>query len=300
MESALKIQPTLGLGLESPQSTVAQPFLRWAGGKRRVMPMLMANMPKDFNGLKTRVFEPFLGGGAFSFALSNSNSKFFTPGKNLIINDVNRDLVLAYLALRDNPDALITQLKKITRTKSKSEFERVKYSNPKDDLSRAARFIYLNRTCFNGLWRVNSKGEFNVPWGNLQDPLIYSEENFFACSKSLQRATITNLDFASALQRVSPNDFVYLDPPYIPLTNSSSFSKYAKNDFGIMQHFALAGVIRRLVDVGAKVMLSNSDTKLTQEIYGSVLKIKRIKVQRSISAKASSRVAVGEIIATNF
>jgi DNA adenine methylase len=277
-----------------------QPFLRWAGGKRRVLPLILAKMPHDFSSGSTRVFEPFLGGGAFSFAILNANSQFWTKSKHLFLNDINQDLILSYLAIRDFPEQLMITLSKLAKNKSREEFELVKSSNPKTLVARAARFIYLNRTCFNGLWRVNSQGEFNVPWGKLSNPLIYSRENIVACSSKLQGATITNLDFVTALETADSGDFVYLDPPYIPLNASSSFSKYSKNDFGVIHHFALAGVIKGLTKKGVRVMLSNSDTRLTKEIYGSVVKIEKIKVQRSISANSKSRVQVGEIIATNY
>lgn len=246
------------------------------------------------------MFEPFVGGGAFSFSISNFGSPFHTPGKCLHINDINEDLILAYKIIRDDPKELMRALLSITKDKSKAEFERIKKSNPKLHVSRASRFIYLNRTCFNGLWRVNSKGEFNVPWGKLNNPTIFNKENIIACSHALQGASITNLDFSSALEVPKKGDFVYIDPPYIAMSNSSSFSRYAKSDFGLVQHFALAGAIRGLSQKGVNVMLSNSDTKLTRDIYGEVLNIQKIQVQRSISAKAQSRVSVGEVIATNY
>lgn len=281
-------------------STEPRPFLRWAGGKRRVLPHLLEKMPLDFAPGKTRVFEPFVGGGAFAFSLGIEGSKHYTPGKNLFINDVNEDLVCAYVAIRDNPKKLIEKLEEIVKTKSKAEFERIKKSSPKSSIERAARFIYLNRTCFNGLWRVNSRGEFNVPWGKLKNPLIFDEQNILNCHVRLRDATITNLDFSLALKTCKEGDFVYLDPPYIPLTPSSSFSKYAKGDFGLGNHLALAETIEKLTLRGVRVLLSNSDTKTTREIYGDVMNFQKIQVQRSISANSSSRISVGEIIGTNY
>jgi DNA adenine methylase len=288
------------LSLDDSVSLLPQPFLRWAGGKRRVLPIIRTKLPREFIKGKTRVFEPFVGGGAFAFSLYDKMSPFFTPGRNLYINDVNPDLVLCYSTIRDCPDDLMKALKSITKTKSKAEFEKIKSSRPDKSVEKAARFIYLNRTCFNGLWRVNSKGDFNVPWGKLKDPKIFDESNILLVHDRLQGASITNLDFSAAMEECNKGDFVYLDPPYLPLSASSSFSKYAKSDFGLVQHFALAGAIRALTKRGVMVMLSNSDTKLTREIYGDILAIERIKVQRSISANAASRVQVGEIIATNY
>ncbi len=277
-----------------------KPFLRWAGGKRRVVDRLHANMPLDFSSGKTRVFEPFLGGGAFAFSLGNEFSNFFTPGSLLHLNDVNDDLICTYVEIRDNLEGLIGHLKKITKDKSQAEFEAIKKSRPKTNTGRAARFIYLNRTCFNGLWRVNSKGEFNVPWGKLKDPLIIDSSNLKLCSKRLKGSTITNHDFVFALAKCKKGDFVYLDPPYIPLNSSSSFSKYAKGDFSIQDHEKLSEVIADLSRRGVKVLLSNSDTKLTRQIYGDVVDFKAITVQRSISANSTSRVKVKEILGANY
>ena len=277
-----------------------KPFLRWAGGKRRVIPYIFQNLPRDFNSGKTRVYEPFLGGGAFIFSLFNPTSPFFTPGKNLVISDINQDLITAYIAVRDRPDELIKKVDQFAKKKTKKEFEDMRSLRPRNDLEAAARFIYLNKTCFNGLWRVNSKGEFNVPWGKLKDPQIIDITNIRECHRRLRNSTIMKQDFASSLESCRRGDFVYLDPPYLPLNSSSNFSKYSKEDFGLVQHAALAGAINALTKKGVKVLLSNSDTPLTREIYASVLKIKSIHVQRSISAKSESRVQVKEIIGTNY
>ena len=273
-----------------------RPFLRWAGGKRKLLPTLLSLIPEDFSTSENRVYEPFLGGGAFSIALGASG----VSGKLLYLNDMNQDLVMAYKAIRDEPDVLMKKLSKMATNLDALEYDAVRAARPKDDLSKAARFIYLNRTCFNGLWRVNSSGDFNVPFGKLDTPTIFDPLNISALSELLHRSTITNIGFAGAVESARPKDLVYMDPPYMPLTQTASFSAYARDGFGILDHYALAGVIRGLTIRGVKVILSNSDTPETREIFGSVLDLHMISVARSISANASSRGNVGELIGINY
>jgi len=272
-----------------------RPFLRWAGGKRKLLPTLLSLVPEDHSP-KARVYEPFLGGGAFSIAMASQG----IPGRSLYLNDSNPDLVLAYQAIRDEPRKLMTRLDKISQHLNQDEYLAVRAARPKDSIERAARFIYLNRTCFNGLWRVNSSGEFNVPFGKLDNPLIYDADNFLALHQVLQKATVTSVGFANAVESARPGDLVYLDPPYLPLTTTASFSAYARDGFGLLDHYALAGVIAGLSDRGVKVILSNSDTPATRKIFGEVLDLHTISVARSISAKASSRGNVGELIGVNY
>jgi DNA adenine methylase len=176
----------------------------------------------------------------------------------------------------------------------------VRASHPVRKIDIAARFIYLNKTCFNGLWRVNSKGEFNVPWGKLQNPTIFDESILIANSKRLQGAKIAKREFLRQLENAKNGDLVYLDPPYIPLSSSSSFSKYSKLDFDISNHEQLASCIDSLTKKGVFVILSNSDTSETRKIFGGSMNLYQISVGRSISAKSESRKRVNEIIATNY
>jgi DNA adenine methylase len=164
----------------------------------------------------------------------------------------------------------------------------------------AARFIYLNKTCFNGLWRVNNSGKFNVPWGQLKNPKIFDEAVLKSNSKRLRAAKISNKDFQSHLTRAESGDLVYFDPPYIPISASSNFSKYSRLDFGIEDHKRLANEIKDLKNRGIFVVLSNSDTPETRRIFGKVLHLYQIKVTRSISANSSSRLKVNEIIGTSY
>ena len=277
-----------------------KPFLRWAGGKRKLTNLLIDAIPTKFDPTKNRFFEPFVGGGALMFALGNPQADLFVKGKNLFINDMNPDLIATYKIIRDDVEELLAELSEMGSDLSKNQFEKIRAMESKDDVEKAARFIYLNKTCFNGLWRVNSSGHFNVPWGKLKNPLIYNENNLRAVSRRLQGAKITNTDFNAALERVRAGDFVYLDPPYIPISASASFSQYAKANFNESNHRDLAETIKILKRKKAFIILSNSDTPLTREIFGPVLKLRQISMQRSISAAAGSRKPVNEILGTNF
>jgi DNA adenine methylase len=282
------------------QTIKPQPFLRWAGGKRKLVETLVKSFPISFVKSTGNFYEPFVGGGALMLNLGDTNSKYYIPGSRLIINDSNPDLIAAYQVIQDIPEKLINVLIKISQDKTKNEFLRIRAEKPKNEIMRAARFIYLNKTCFNGLWRVNSKGQFNVPWGKLKNPRIFDEENIMAVSARLKDATITCCSYQTALEKSSKGDLVYLDPPYIPLSSSASFSKYAKEDFGILDQYALSGVIDGLTSKGVQVILSNSDTSLTRKIFGNSLSLHQISVARTISANASSRKPVNEVIGVNF
>lgn len=281
-------------------SVSPQPFLRWAGGKRKLVDSLIRSFPGAFANSKNDFYEPFVGGGALMLALGDKSLPVFVPGNRLKINDSNPDLIATYITIRDDVQALINKLEILSRDVSKKAFLRVRADQPRNYVSKAARFIYLNKTCFNGLWRVNNKGEFNVPWGKLKNPKIIDCENLWAVHTRLQGARISTGPYQSALESAKKSDLVYLDPPYIPLSTSSSFSKYAKEDFGILDQYALAGVIDGLTARGVHVILSNSDTPLTRKIFGDSLALHQIAVQRTISAKASSRKPVYEVIGTNF
>ena len=281
-------------------SVIPAPFLRWAGGKRRLLQTIIPSLPTGFDPTKNKIYEPFVGGGAVMFGLGDKGSSLYVPGKRLVINDVNPDLMATYKTIRDDVEGLIVELTKMAQSVSQTSFEKVKKSSPSTELEQAARFIYLNKTCFNGLWRVNSKGEFNVPYGHVKNPVVCNSDLLRACSARLAGAQIRLGSYFSALNDAKAGDFVYLDPPYLPLSPSSSFSKYAKDDFLQLDHYALAGVIRGLSERGAYVMLSNSDAPLTRQIFGGLLELRGLDVTRSISAGAASRMKVGEVLGTNY
>ena len=270
------------------------PFLRWAGGKRQLLPTLLGSLPKDL--ADGRFYEPFIGGGALMFALAET-----VPGSKIVINDANEDLIAAYTAVRDTPEQLLAELLKLSKDTSSDKYYEVRDKLvPANDLEKAARFIYLNKTCFNGLWRVNSKGKFNVPYGKLAKPTIIDEALLKENSARLRGAIIRCGSYTAAVSDAQSGDVVYFDPPYIPLNSTSSFSKYAKEDFGDLDQWALGGVIKGLVERGVRVMLSNSDTELSRKIFGGTLELRQVSATRSISAAADSREKVMEILGFSY
>ncbi len=277
-----------------------QPFLRWAGGKRKLAGFIANSFPTKLDYSSAHYYEPFLGGGALAFYIGQKESPFYIPGSRIHLSDTNPDLISAYQVLRDEPVTLMKHLTKLGRQTDREAFEKVRASRPKSKIEIAARFIYLNKTCFNGLWRVNSKGEFNVPWGKLQNPRIFDESILITNSNRLRGAKIAKRDFLSQLEPAQKGDLVYLDPPYIPLSSSSSFSKYSKLDFDISNHEELATCIKSLTKRGVFVVLSNSDTSDTRRIFGESMNLYQISVGRSISASSESRKRVNEVIATNY
>lgn len=276
------------------------PFLKWAGGKRRIASLLIETFPEEFDPKKNKFFEPFIGGGALMFALGNPEADYFVPGANVFINDMNPELVVTYQVIRDQVGPLIKELKELSLNINADFYYEMRGYVPKSKVQRAARFIYLNKTCFNGLWRVNSKGEFNVPFGKAKNPSLFVEENLRACSRRLQGATITNLSFEKAVAKAKRGDLVYFDPPYIPLTASASFAAYAKEGFNQPEHELLSATIEKLSDRGVFVLLSNSDTPLTRKIFRGNLTLRKLLMSRTISSSGSTRKPVYEILGMNY
>lgn len=276
------------------------PFVKWAGGKRKLAPLLIETFPEDFDPEKHRYFEPFIGGGALMFALGNPESAMNIPGKNLFINDLNPELTNTYEVIRDNVSALIKELELLSKRINEKTFYEIRATVPRGKVARAARFIYLNKTCFNGLWRVNSKGEFNVPFGKSKNPALFVEENLRACSKRLKDCTITNTSFEKAVAKARKGDLVYFDPPYIPLSASASFAAYAKEGFNLSHQELLAKTIENLSTKGVYVLLSNSDTPMTRKIFRRTLTLRKVLMSRSISSSGSTRKPVFEVLGMNY
>ena len=282
-----------------------KPLLKWAGGKRRLLQTLFEVFPANLDLNRNNYFEPFVGGGAVLFGLANHLSAeeiglLSKKQKSIIVSDTNEELINFYKVVRDSPGDLSNKIRDLAKKTDRDDFYSVRASSPKTKVGRAARLLYLNRLCFNGLYRVNSKGEFNVPWGKLQNPRIFDEAILLANSKRLSGAKIAKRDFLNQLELAKKGDLVYLDPPYIPLSSSSSFSKYSKLDFDLSNHEQLANCINSLTKRGVFVVLSNSDTSDTRRIFGESMNLYQISVGRSISAKSESRKRVNEIIATNY
>ena len=266
------------------------PLVKWVGGKRQLMFELLKNMPKSFN----RYFEPFIGGGALFFELQPDNA---------YISDMNEELINLYQVVKNNVYALINDLNK--HEVSKEYFLKIRnldrtseYENL-SDVEKASRFIYLNRTCFNGLYRVNSQGQFNVPFGNYKNPRIIDADNLLNCSDLLRKTEIKCADFSEILNKVQKGDFVYFDPPYVPLNETSSFTSYTKDGFDIDMQFKLRDVCDELDSIGVKFMLSNSDTKLVNELYANY-EIKKVFASRAINANADGRGKITEVLVRNY
>ena len=270
-----------------------RPFLKWAGGKRQLLPDLRQAL--DAAGDFGNYHEPFLGGGALFFAMAQESF----PGRRYLLSDINQNLVDAYEGVRDHVEEVIGLLKGHDDRHGKKYFYEVRSRVPDDVAGKAARIIYLNRTCFNGLYRENSKGEFNVPFGKHKNPLICDETNLRAVSKTLRLAKISAKPFDQITGDVQPGDLVYFDPPYAPISQTSDFTAYAKDGFGSKEHLKLAELATNLAGSGVKVVLSNSLTTFTRNLYDRFY-IHEVSVQRIIGSFAERRGEITEILATSF
>ena len=275
------------------------PFLRWAGGKRKLAELLTDSFPDSFWTSGAKFFEPFVGGGAIMLHLGNSESNKFIPGERLHINDMNPDLICTYEIIQNDVESLIQSLESLSKDLTKEKYLEIRSQHNLTGVARAARFIYLNKTGFNGLWRVNGRGEYNVPWGQLKNPTIFEPSVLREVASRLQKTSISHSDYKEMVGLTKSGDTVYFDPPYIPLSSSSSFSKYAKADFGLKEQRELAETISTLNSKSVNVILSNSDTPITREIFGKSLNLYQIDASRAIAAKASSRGTVKEIVGTS-
>lgn len=266
--------------------TVAAPIVKWAGGKGQLLGALIPRLPTRFQ----RYYEPFAGGAALFFALG--------PRK-AVLCDTNAELVNLYTVVRDELPRLVRSLRHYRYDKDKFYEVRAQRPEQLDEIQRAARFIYLNRTCFNGLYRVNRRGEFNVPFGRYTNPRICDVPRLQAASRVLQEAEVRLGDFSAVEQDAKRGDFVYFDPPYVPRNRTSSFTAYTSEAFDMAAQERLAALVRSLDKRGAKVMLSNSDTDAVHKLYKG-LRIERIPATRNINAKASARGPIFEVIVRNY
>lgn len=264
----------------------ARPFLKWAGGKRNLIEDLLARRPSDYGCYH----EPFLGGGALFFALG--------PGK-AVLSDINRELVNAYTVVRDRVEDLVREL--ATYENEAEFFYEVRSRRPEhlDEVSRAARLVYLNKTCYNGLYRENSKGEFNVPFGRYRNPAICDADNLRAASKALRGKQVEAAAFEGVLERAAPGDFVYFDPPYAPVSATSSFTAYSKGGFSFEEQERLASAFDTLAKRECLVMLSNSDVPALADLYGRY-RVERVMVPRAINSRADRRGPVTELLVRNY
>lgn len=290
----------------------AKPFVKWVGGKTQLLPEIRQHYPASF----TKYCEPFVGGGAVLFdVLQNCHPE------EVLINDINPELINLYKTIRDNSENLINLLnalqaeyqntlqekrKDLYLQKRSAYNDFIVENNPSNNLEKAALFIYLNKTCFNGLYRVNRKGLFNVPFNNAVNPLICDEENLRECSALLQKVQMHVGDYSFCREFIDTNTFVYIDPPYRPLTTTSSFTSYSENEFSDTQQIQLNKFMTEMALRGARIVASNSDPKNADEkddffdkLYAN-FHVKRVQASRMVNSNAKKRGPINELIISNI
>lgn len=271
-----------------------KPFTKWTGGKRKLLPILTELLPDDFN----RYYEPFIGGGALLFKLLPHDA---------VINDFNEELINSYLQIRDNPNELIDLLAEHRDKNSKDYYLNIRSADrdgrieSMTDVERAARILYMLRVDFNGLYRVNSKNQFNVPYGRYKNPKILDKDLIYEVSGYLNANNIKILqgDFANAVADAIDGDLVYFDPPYIPLSETSSFTSYTHEGFSYEDQVRLRNTVRDLTRRGVNVILSNSSSPLVEDLYQE-FNLHYVDASRTNGAKSTSRGTIKEIIVTNY
>jgi len=279
------------------KNPLVKPFLKWAGGKRQLLPEIKKYLPKNIG--KTTYFEPFLGGGALLFDLQP---------KTAIVNDSNKELINCYRVIKDKVEELI-EILKIHKAKNSKEYydylrgiDRSKEYREYSDIQKAARIIYLNKTCYNGLFRVNSKGHFNVPFGRYKNPNILDEAVLRGINDYLNQKSVTflNRDFAEAVESAKKGDFIYFDPPYDPVSNTASFTGYDINGFNQNEQRRLKQVVDDLTEKGCYVMLSNSATDFILDLYKDYKETIVVSATRSINSNALKRGKIDEVLVLNY
>jgi DNA adenine methylase len=269
----------------APPSDEAKPFVKWVGGKRQILGELRREAPARF----VRYHEPFLGGGALFFHLRP---------KRAILTDSNERLIRTYRGVQNNVEEVIGLLKEHQLRHNRRYFLATRAAPDVDggsDAEVAAWFIYLNRTGYNGLYRVNSRNVFNVPPGNYKKPKICDEDNLRACARALRGARLAVSSFERVVRRAKPDDFVYFDPPYVPLTRTSNFTDYTSKGFGEAEQTKLRDVARALRDKGVHVLLSNSSAPLVHQLYSDFRRI-QVSARRAVNSQADGRGPVQELL----
>jgi len=314
-ENALK--PLDARKKDNPKNSLdAKPFLKWAGGKGQLLKEISAYYPFEKDKTITKYAEPFVGGGAVLFDVLNK----FSPDE-VYISDINKDLIDTYLAIRDNVDELIWRLESVDKAylelddagrkdmnmKARGRFNELKHMDRTElNPEKSMIMIFLNRTCFNGLYRVNKKGDFNVPAGAYKNPQICNEDNLRAVSKKLKNVKIVCGDYKESADFIDDKTFVYFDPPYRPLTPTANFTSYTKELFDDKNQLELARFVQELDNKGAKIVVSNSDPKNTNKdddffdkAY-SKQNIKRVSATRMINRNSDARGKISELLISNF
>lgn len=274
-----------------------KPFLKWAGGKTQLLDQLTPLFPKNFS----RYSEPFTGSAAVYwhlFTLRERSQIDFSTSK---LTDSNAELINCYLVVRDDVSELIKILYSHRQNHNKDYYYKIRAlkTGHLSEIERAARFIYLNKTCFNGLYRVNRSGQFNVPMGSYKDPAIFDADELMTTSQALQNVEIKTADFREILDWAQAGDFVYLDPPYAPVSKTSSFTSYTEKPFGELEQRELAGVFRELDKRGCLVMLSNSWVNSIVELYREFTCIE-VKASLAINSNPEKRGKISELVVINY
>jgi DNA adenine methylase len=280
------------LGIDTSKQRLA-PFVKWAGGKTSLLSHLVPHVPLNLSNY----YEPFLGGGALFLRICERTARF-----NGHLSDTNEELVTAYRVIKESPEELIRLLSRF-QVEYESAFDKSAYfyahrsARPTDQVESAARLIFLNKTCYNGLYRVNSKGEFNVPFGRYKNPKILNSDNIRAVSQALEntKAQLRTIDYQDAIASCTKDDFVYLDPPYQPPSETSNFTDYTPGGFSEKDQEELAEEFGKLVDRGCTVLLSNSDTALTSQLYRDFETMK-VTANRPINSVGTGRKGYKELI----
>jgi DNA adenine methylase len=282
------------------------PIVKWAGGKSQLLDLLVKHLPANFKAY----YEPFLGGGALFFRLQSMGKI-----KRAKLSDASKDLINCYVSLRNEEEALLSELEKLQSHAGEKnffyevgrpKFNRIRLKTGLEgNIERAALFMYLNKTCYNGLYRVNSRGEFNVPWGRYRSPKIYDEENLRQVASILRRSgvEIDCCDYADGISSAKAEDFVYLDPPYQPLSKTAWFAHYTPDSFRRDDQEQLASTFRQLDSKGCFVLMSNSCNPLIEGLYSEFMKPGqwcRAQVARKISCRGEGRGHIAEYIIWNY
>lgn len=277
---------------------IARPCLKWAGGKTKLLSEILPRLPKKIG----TYYEPFLGGGAVFFALvaeghrATNGPDAITRFERAVVGDTNEELMNVYAQIRDAAGTLLVYLDHDIKQDEKTYYQ-IRAQDPRSlpPTMRAARTIYLNKVGFNGIYRVNRKGAFNVPWGKQEGRALFDEANFLGCSLALQCATLVSFDFEKTVASAKKGDAVYFDSPYVPASETANFVAYTAGGFSENDQIRLRNVAKRLVDRGVHVLLSNSDTPLVRKLYTG-FKVDRVEAPRRVNSKGDKRGNVGELL----
>jgi len=275
----------------------ARPFLKWAGGKTQIIDRIWENLPQSFNDY----YEPFLGGGAVFFLLFNNQVKIPTTNRRrrrkFIVSDKNEDLINTFEIIRDELDDLLSKLSSLQTMINKMDYYRVRKQQPVNKVKRAARFIYLNKTCYNGLYRVNKDGKFNVPWNRVEGVRIYDPRNLQEVSTALRHVELHCGDFETTLSGAGKDDFVYADPPYY----IDGFSHYTANGFVKEDQQRLARQLTRLAEMGCNVLHSNAKIELIENLYPDTMFCRHvIQSRRMINRDGTGRMPISELLIRSY